>query len=92
MSKLFSKKKIDWEQRRYEMVKEAFPMFVLLDNMKGTDMKRANDDWREESTWTWEETVAARVIDFVDEVLRQLKHRDPKTDKKDEDYYIRQRS
>ncbi len=88
------KKKIDWEQRRYEMVKEAFPMFVLLDNMDGTDMKKVNDDWLEDNldTWTWEETVAARAIDFVDEVLRQLKHRDPKIDRKDEDYYIRQRS
>ena len=88
------KKEIDWEQRRYEMVKETFPMFVLLDNMDGTDMKKLNDDWLEDNldTWTWEETVAARAIDFVDEVLRQLKHRDPKIDRKDEDYYIRQRS
>ena len=88
------KKKIDWEQRRYEMVKEAFPMFVLLDNMDDTDMTTVNDDWLEDNldTWTWEETVAARAIDFVDEVLRQLKHRDPKIDRKDEDYYIRQRS
>ena len=76
------------------MVKETFPMFVLLDNMDGTDMKKLNDDWLEDNldTWTWEETVAARAIDFVDEVLRQLKHRDPKIDRKDEDYYIRQRS
>ena len=69
-------------------------MFVLLDNMDGTDMKKVNDDWLEDNldTWTWEGTVAARAIDFVDEVLRQLKHRDPKIDRKDEDYYIRQRS
>lgn len=88
------KKKIDWEQRRYEMVKEAFPMFVLLDDMNGTDMKQANDDFLEDNldNWSWEEVVAARAIDFVDEVLRQLKHRDPKIDKKDENYYIRQRS
>ena len=88
------KKKIDWERRRYEMVKEAFPMFVLLDNMNGTDMKQANDDFLEDilDNWSWEEVVAARAIDFVDEVLRQLKHREPKIDKKDENYYIRQRS
>jgi hypothetical protein len=88
------KKKIDWEQRRYEMVKEAFPMFVLLDNMNGTDMKQANEDFLEDNldNWSWEEVVAARAIDFVDEVLRQLKHRDPRIDKKNENYYIRQRS
>ena len=88
------KKKIDWEQRRYEMVKEAFPMFVLLDNMNGTDMKQANNDFLEDNldNWSWEEVVAARAIDFVDEVLRQLKHRDARIDKKDENYYIRQRS
>ena len=76
------------------MVKEAFPMFVLLDNMNGTDMKQANDDFLEDNldNWSWEEVVAARAIDFVDEVLRQLKHREPKIDKKDENYYIRQRS
>ncbi len=76
------------------MVKEAFPMFVLLDNMNGTDMKQANEDFLEDNldNWSWEEVVAARAIDFVDEVLRQLKHRDPRIDKKNENYYIRQRS
>ena len=84
-----TKKKIDWEQRRYEMAKALLPIVLALDNLKGTDMHSANEDMIEDCNVSWDEMVASRTLNFVDEMLRQLKHKNPHIDINDEDYYKR---
>ena len=83
------KKIIDWEQRRYELAKSVLPTILELENQNGSKMKHANDALIEEEGFSWEEVVASRTLDFVDELLRQLKHTNPRLNKNDEDYYNR---
>ena len=81
------KKEIDWEQRRYEMAKELLPVVLVLDNMRDTDISSANESLREDCDVYWEEVVVDRTLGFVDEMLRQLKHTDPRIDKRDAEHY-----
>ncbi len=81
------KKEIDWEQRRYELAKIMLPVVLVLDNIKGTTVSGANEDLLEDYGVYWEEVVVTRVFNFVDEMLRQLKHTDPDIDKRDEEHY-----
>ena len=87
MKKKNQKKEIDWEQRRYELAKIMLPVVLVLDNIEGTLVSSANEDLIEDYTVFWEEVVVRRVFNFVDEMLRQLKHTDPGIDKRDEEHY-----
>lgn len=81
------KKEIDWEQRRYELAKIMLPVVLFLDNIEGTTVSSADEDLLEDYGVYWEEVVVTRVFNFVDEMLRQLKHTDPDIDKRDEEHY-----
>ena len=76
------KKKIDWEQRRYELAKILLPKVLELEATEGTTINELVSCYAEEEE-NWPQSLASVTIQLVDELLHRLKNNELNLDRHD---------
>ena len=74
-----AKKKIDWEQRRYEMAKTLLPKMIELNENESTTINElVGCVFDTEKTWA--RAIARLTLEYVDEMLLKLKYNELRLD------------